>query len=694
MPSHTLTALLLRKWNDSTSDEIYEAVLNAAKFQNVDVQELKNDNGKIPDNFEERVSRCDFVIAVDIHTSPAVYHEIGYASCLGKTLLLITDEKPADAPDNIYTQLDNKLILQTGWRTLQLSNDLEERFKKIRERSPDRKVLLSDLVAAVKTLAKLDYESGLYTKAQCFIAQRFLKQAQQWTETGPLSVEGNQEVLMVGTEILKHVHETGFATLWFGGLDSWYNDLNPDTDDDYLRTAKDAAQRGVDIRRVYILDKQTDADDERFRELVRKDVLHGIKATYAVPDEAWFRKHGHLKDFAIWDDTLLAEVQYTQTGQTKDKPRIVRCLYSPLKKDGERLLSVRDGTEVKSYVEIVEKLNPKPAPAIPVEDFFLAEYRSTIEAHAEEHCAETHGCRHYHGSWPLLRLLRGVSTPTWHSDFYFDHIRQWSDQFLETGGGSIKVLISGMADFGMLYHLVQSIGVDKIKQSAIEFHLLDRCKTPIEACRTLREKLSKEPLETLRVDLKLMDKQVDILDSAGLKKAHVDPGSYHLICSDAFLTRTTDFMGKSFSPEHIFAVWSDLLTPGGAIITTARIKDAVGTDITSDLRRSFEQRMLDKLDEHRAQPDSPLSHVDPDHAREQISGYAQFIESRPFPDRDALSDELDRFPEFVPSTFFSTEDIRDATDDRKKRFIVRQIANDHEMVEQPYYARISLRKKA
>lgn len=143
-------------------------------------------------------------------------------------------------------------------------------------------------------------------------------------------------------------------------------------------------------------------------------------------------------------------------------------------------------------------------------------------------------CDWYHGAWPHLRRLELVSSPDWHAAFYAGALAR------RLGPGD-PVLVSGAADERMLAVVLAAAEPEDVT-------VLDRCDTPLAACRALAP-----AVRTVRAD---------VLE-------HDRPGAYAAILSDAFLPR--------FAPAERVAVlraWRRLLRPGGAAVTTARIGGA------------------------------------------------------------------------------------------------------------------------
>jgi SAM-dependent methyltransferase len=178
----------------------------------------------------------------------------------------------------------------------------------------------------------------------------------------------------------------------------------------------------------------------------------------------------------------------------------------------------------------------------------LAESAPIMEEIAKNCCRGSylnHGsCEWYHGSWQYLRMLDAVSTPDWHGNFYKTNIFK-----LFSGKGEIEVLICGLADYGILSHVLEGCHIAKIEP---HITLFDACQTPLEICSWY---LKKHFPNTRTYSF-----TGDVTDS------NFPLTTYDLIITDAFLTR----FDKS-DRTKIVDSWKKSLKPDGSIITTARI---------------------------------------------------------------------------------------------------------------------------
>jgi ubiquinone/menaquinone biosynthesis C-methylase UbiE len=228
---------------------------------------------------------------------------------------------------------------------------------------------------------------------------------------------------------------------------------------------------------------------------------------------------------------------------------------------------------------------------------------------AARHCKGSYlsqmSCRWYHGSWQYLRLVNVVSTPDWHFDFYKRSVGE-AARLMPVG----KILICGMADYGMLAHLLADLSSEQ--RVKYEITALDLCATPLRICEWFAERQSVE-LRTL---------EEDALDM-GLRDSW-----FGLILTDAFLSRFTDRERK-----EVVAEWRRVLAPGGFVVTTARVEETSEKVVGSAADVSaFVERARNAALELRRRNMLPCSIED---IETMASEYAQKIVSYPL-----TSDEL------------------------------------------------------
>jgi hypothetical protein len=179
----------------------------------------------------------------------------------------------------------------------------------------------------------------------------------------------------------------------------------------------------------------------------------------------------------------------------------------------------------------------------------LAEYAPEMAKVAAERCGggfvDPESCDWYHSVWPYLRCLGVVSSPAWHRTFYNKALRQE----LERGAGP-RVLISGTADFSMAEQVCFSACAARPDPEAVRVTVLDRCPTPLAACRWYAERAG--------FGLTAVQADISALDAIG--------GPFDVVTTDAFLTRF-DREGCA----EVLDAWRALLRAGGSVVTTVRV---------------------------------------------------------------------------------------------------------------------------
>jgi hypothetical protein len=204
-------------------------------------------------------------------------------------------------------------------------------------------------------------------------------------------------------------------------------------------------------------------------------------------------------------------------------------------------------------------------------------------------------CAWYHGTWQYLRMFDLVSSPNWHADFYADALRK-----ALRGRQEARVLITGAADYATLAQVAAA--ADEEMPRGLEIHVLDLCLTPLFANRWYAR----------RYDHKVHLHRINFLDSAEELRDELG-GPFHLIVSDAFLTRFS-----RADAEHVMDNWRRLLAPDGRLVTTVRVYDGnsrregLSREVTGYLGRLYE----------RAKSSRRLLRVDFDELRDAAREYA------------------------------------------------------------------------
>lgn len=177
-------------------------------------------------------------------------------------------------------------------------------------------------------------------------------------------------------------------------------------------------------------------------------------------------------------------------------------------------------------------------------------------------------CVWYHSVWQYLRLLGLVSSPTWHDSFYIESLKNNLKE-------SNNILISGTADYSMLYYVIEVIKEEGVNAN---IYVLDTCKTPLYACEWLSKKLE-YPINIVNEDI--------------LK--YSNDNFFDIICTDAFLTRFDKVNAKK-----VVESWNKLLKNDGKVITTVRIhyKDEEKIDNETCIKE-FLERTEDRYEQYK-----------------------------------------------------------------------------------------------
>ncbi len=210
-----------------------------------------------------------------------------------------------------------------------------------------------------------------------------------------------------------------------------------------------------------------------------------------------------------------------------------------------------------------------------------------------------HGCAHYHGFWPFLRLMGMGKTMSGFSAEFIASIRAATQK---RQPAQSQILISGCADYSAYAHVWQACH-DLPKPPAVT--ALDLCETPLALSRWYARQRASE----------LATVCLNVLDYC--------PGPvFDLIV-------TSSFFGY-FSPAQrrdLFRAYASMLVPGGEFVFTTRLRSgpedqAVG--FSQAQRDEFVVRTraaLPQLD-----PSVPLSAQE---AEQRASDYADCLRTYP-----------------------------------------------------------------
>lgn len=366
-----------------------------------------------------------------------------------------------------------------------------------------------------------------------------------------LRVLGDEKrgVLTFPPNSLDDVAHTLFSNIVSGGFATYVvsSKRKLDPQNYYFEAARNASRRGCKITRAFLLPHKQYLKDEIVKEQWQLDTNAGIevKVIY-VGDLLSTLLVTPLfgLDFGLWDEQIVcASVPQSDGGEGLSEWRV-----SSREEDLELAFSLRDELLNKGTLltypnneSISLDLEEPMVQTAPLMDLLSSAVCSGSYM-AEEDCSW------YHGVWQYLRVFDLVSTPTWHPELYIPKLSQ-----LAKNGKKSKILISGTADYSTLAHVLWAF--DSKKQEC-EVTVVDLCQTPLIMCQWYGRKTNHK-IKTVQSNILLFGEN----------------GYFDAVVTDAFLTRF-----NKVERSKIIKHWSELLSPGGQVITTIRIHG----DNTSD----------------------------------------------------------------------------------------------------------------
>lgn len=348
-------------------------------------------------------------------------------------------------------------------------------------------------------------------------------------ELSPAHFYGRQqEIEERGILLAKEIKNGAFLTFLANFQDYW-STISPY----FEQTRIAASKKKKDISRVFICDGDT-LQNVALLQLICEDHIANIK-TYIVLKEHVTEKE-ILKDFGIWDGSVLCLVEKEVTTGTT-----IGCEYTSDETRLKNALVWKD--KLMSYAQNPIKLLETRLPFVISETTReLQESASLAEQWAKE-CSSTFlgggSCNWYHGAWQYLRLLDSVASPDWHQQFYKDTLIG-----ILNHNPNSNILISGVADYGMLNHVFNSA---KAVQANPDITVLDMCETPLRLCQWY----AKRHNFTIHTTC-------DNITTTKLRQSYFD-----IIVSDEFLT----VVSKS-NKQDVVSKWGELLKSGGKVVTT------------------------------------------------------------------------------------------------------------------------------
>jgi SAM-dependent methyltransferase len=588
--------------------QLEEWLISAALEANVELAPIRgsyNSSREVIAQIYDSIEGADIVVGVVHEVNPNVFYECGFAVGRGKPVLYVAHEQDT-VPFDI-AGVERVTYSEIGPDS---RRDLTTAIGACLQSAQERAQLAEPLKEAVQHFE--GHPTGAHRLFSLSL-QYVLSEVANWLTSmtsQSFEVEGAASILDAGTHILTNLATHGFATQYFSGQASWQEFASKGTRDDYFVATRAAVARGRSIIRVYVLDKLSQLDDAAFRDTVMADMSAGVDARYILVSEL---PHERARDFGLWDGELRADIDYFAGEESA--PSLQRCVYRCDRASLNAAERWRD--HIVRYA--------KPCPDLPSERDLLVQSAFTIPESWERHCQETSGrkddCSDYHLPWQRLRLCGMVSTPSWHAGFYTQSVSRWAAALQQRGlsGDPVRLLITGLADYGMLYWLVQSLPPEI--RSISEIHVLDICRTPLESCLWLSLELERRMKPALKMNV--MPHHEDLLANS------LPSTTFDLIVSDAFLTRFPDEDTKAAVMDE----WLRLVRRDGRILTTARVRSGVD-DIENGDREEFVVKAL-----HQAQG----LKLEESEIAEVATAYAEYISSYPFQSAAAVREFLNRF---------------------------------------------------
>lgn len=515
---------------------LIQAVCGINGLDAVRADESKTVIKEIRPEIFSKLFNADVVIADITSYSPNVFYEIGWAHALGKPTLLIAEKDskiPFDINDYPVFRYDTQFLYKG------LKGQFEQKILQYVAISKQHLNLQQPLIDILMTVSDTASHNDLFTSLLKWTIDRFANESKRWIG-GAIHV-GSTETVEKGIEVFRLLRNGGFAT-YLVPLNSFWT-----IDSKYLVESRIAARKGASIQRVFILPNHDSLFAESLQKHIMRDENAGIQ-TYIVFSENIPEKDA-LQDFGIWDNELLCliETRTTPTGTSVVKGG----MFSRSEADLEMARSWKNSIMSVSVpsMRILKELD-----TLPKLTKLLFRSADKMEEYASHYCNGSYlakkgeKCDWYHRSWQYLRVLDMVSCPQWHSEFY----RQ---SFLEAINNNARdILISGLADYSIVYQLVHSVPKERLQEMVIT--VLDSCATPLQITRWFNNWFEEQ--NGFRLNLRYV--QRDALQT------HFETETFDVITTDAFVTRF-DFD----SQRELLKEWFRILKQNGTIITTARL---------------------------------------------------------------------------------------------------------------------------
>lgn len=579
---------------------------------------------KIRPGIFSKIKDADLIVAEISSGSSNVLYEVGWAHAMGKPTMLLVEKDiaiPFDINDSMVVKYDPEMAPPALRRLLEVEFDkhLNDALQSINLRQP-----LVEMLGSIEDISSRD---DLFTHLLGWTIEEFAQESRQWIGD---SIHVNaSDAIKKGIRIFQLLKSGGFAT-YLVPLNAFWK-----SDDKYSEECRLASQlRGVKIERVFILPNHEALFSESLRNHVKLDEEAGIQPYIAfldnIPDK------DAIQDFGLWDDELLCLIE---AGLVGGETQVKGCTFGRNKTSVERARLWKDtimsvSQPASDLLNAVDKLDEMTK--------LLLRSADIMKKHARRYCRGSYltgnksSCEWYHASWQYLRILGLVSTPDWHNEFY---TRAFADAF---NSGARDILISGMADYAILDHLVRAIPNPLLNKVVIS--VLDVCWTPIEICRWFDQWYE----EKKNIHLNLRYNQRDAINT------DYHDGTFDMITTDAFITRF-----EEAERELLVNEWFRILKPGGRIITTARLSNSASHKkivATDEEIGSFVERAKMGIDNKKSWL-RPLTNT----ISELAFSYAKNISSYPITSEEHLNQLFQRFSQCSVEVGITTGELEGAT---------------------------------
>lgn len=361
------------------------------------------------------------------------------------------------------------------------------------------------------------------------------------------------EIERIGVELTKRMRRGAYLTFLANLQNEW------SSAEKYFENLREVVkQQNLKVARVFICD-DAQLENPSLLKFISEDTRSNIDTYIVLSSEVDTQDREILMDFGIWDEQLLCLVSRAASGEA------VRCEYTTEERKLAMAKSWRD--ELMKYAKPPQELLKQKLPRNLSDSLYEVEESASMVEEVSRKCSSRflggQKCSWYHSAWQYLRLLDMVATPDWHEQFYAGNL----SQVLLRSEKPPKILICGVADYGMLSHVVKAL---KTLRIYADITVLDICQTPLDACQWYADK-----------------HQIKITTVCDSILNFKQENSFDCIVTDEFLTVVNHRMR-----QPVVEQWNKLLKPRGTVITTALIREngASSDAATEAQREDYEKR--------------------------------------------------------------------------------------------------------